>query len=65
MPLPGMFRAVQEQILYLYKDKKQPLLLAVDEAQYLSTGILEDIKMLMNYGYDSPCSMPPIRDSGC
>lgn len=50
---PGMFRAVQEQILYLYRDKKQPLLLAVDEAQYLSTGILEDIKMLMNYGYDS------------
>ena len=50
---PGMFRAIQEQILYLYKDKKQPLLLAVDEAQYLSTGILEDIKMLMNYGYDS------------
>ena len=48
-----MFRAVQEQILYLYRDKKQPLLLAVDEAQYLSTGILEDIKMLMNYGYDS------------
>ena len=37
---PGMFRAVQEQSLYLYKDKKQPLLLAVDEAQYLSTGIL-------------------------
>lgn len=25
----------------------------MDEAQYLSTGILEDIKMLMNYGYDS------------
>lgn len=50
---PGMFRAIQEQILYLYREKKQPLLLAVDEAQYLSTGILEDIKMLMNYGYDS------------
>ena len=48
-----MFRAIQEQIFYLYKEKKQPLLLAVDEAQYLSTGILEDIKMLMNYGYDS------------
>ena len=43
---PGMFRAIQEQILYLYREKKQPLLLAVDEAQYLSTGILEDIKML-------------------
>ena len=48
-----MFKAIQEQIWYLYKEKHQPLLLAIDEAQYLSTGILEDIKMLMNYGYDS------------
>ena len=31
----------------------ESLLLAVDEAQYLNTGILNDIKMLMNYGYDS------------
>lgn len=29
---PGKFRAIQEQILYLYKDKKQPLLLAIHEA---------------------------------
>ena len=50
---PGMFKSIQEQIWYLYKEKRQPLLLAVDEAQYLSTGILNDIKMLMNYGYDS------------
>lgn len=50
---PGMFKAIQEQITYLYKEKHQPLLLAVDEAQYLNTGILNDIKMLMNYGYDS------------
>lgn len=50
---PGMFKAIREQIWYLYKEKHQPLLLAVDEAQYLSTGILDDIKMLMNYGYDS------------
>lgn len=49
----GMFKSIQEQIYYLYKEKRQPLLLAVDEAQYLSTGILNDIKMLMNYGYDS------------
>ena len=47
-----MFHAIQEQILCLYHEKKQPLL-AVDEAQYLFPGILEDIKMLMNYGYDS------------
>jgi type II secretory pathway predicted ATPase ExeA len=49
----SMFKAIQEQIYYLYKDKRQPLLLAIDEAQYLGTGILNDIKMLMNYGYDS------------
>lgn len=50
---PGMFRAIQEQVWYLYHEKRQPLFLAIDEAQYLSTGILNDIKMLMNYGYDS------------
>ena len=50
---PGMFKAIQEQVYYLYKEKRQPFLLAIDEAQYLSTGILNDIKMLMNYGYDS------------
>ena len=50
---PGMFKSIQEQVWYLYKEKRQPLMLAVDEAQYLSTGILDDIKMLMSYGYDS------------
>lgn len=50
---PAMFRTIREQITYLYKEKRQPLLLAIDEAQYLNTGILNDIKMLMNYGYDS------------
>ena len=49
----GMFQAIQQQITYLYKEKRQPLLLAIDEAQYLGTDILNDIKMLMNYGYDS------------
>lgn len=50
---PGMFRSIKEQVWYLYKEKRQPLLLAVDEAQYLSTGILNDLKMLLNHGYDS------------
>ena len=50
---PGMFQAIQEQVHYQYKEKRQPLLLAIDEAQYLSTGILNDIKMLMNYKCDS------------
>ncbi|SDH37408.1 AAA family ATPase [Marvinbryantia formatexigens] len=38
---------------YLYKEKKQPLILAIDEAQYLNYNILRDLKMLMNYRYDS------------
>ena len=50
---PGRFRSIQEQIYYLYHEKRQPLLLAIDEAQFLSTGILNDIKMLMNQKYDS------------
>lgn len=50
---PGMFRAIQEQIWYLYKEKRQPLILIIDEAQYLNTAILNDLKMLMNYNYDS------------
>lgn len=48
-----MFKSIQEQIIYLYKEKRQPLLLAIDECQYLNTAILNDLKMLMNYEYDS------------
>ena len=40
---PAMFKAIPEQISYLYRDKRQPLLLAIDEAQYLNNGILNDI----------------------
>jgi type II secretory pathway predicted ATPase ExeA len=50
---PGMFKAIQEQIWNLYKEKRQPLILVIDEAQYLNTAILNDLKMLMNYDYDS------------
>ena len=48
-----MFRAIQDRIHYLYKEKKQPLILAIDEAQYLSNAVLKDLKMLMNFNYDS------------
>ena len=50
---PAMFQAIRDQITYLYKEKRQPLLLAIDEAQYLGTAILNDLKMFMNYNYDS------------
>ncbi|MCD7791655.1 MAG: AAA family ATPase [Bacteroides thetaiotaomicron] len=49
----AMFHAIQERVYYLYREKKQPLILAIDEAQYLNYNILRDLKMLMNYSYDS------------
>ena len=48
-----MFRAIQDRLFYLYKEKRKPVILAIDEAQYLSAGILKDLKMLMNFNYDS------------
>ena len=67
---PGRFKAIQEQIEYLYREKRQPLILAVDEAQFLNTAILNDIRMIMNYGYDSlNCFtlilVRPSQDLGC
>lgn len=56
---PGMGKSYgircfrKELIYYLYKEKRQPLVLILDEAQYLSPGILRDLKMLMNFEYDS------------
>lgn len=47
------FTAIQQQIQYMYEKQKCPLILAIDEAQYLNTSILNDLKMLMNYRYDS------------
>jgi len=50
---PGRFKAIQDQVYYLYKEKRQPIIIAIDEAQYLNTGILNDLKLIMNHGYDS------------
>lgn len=50
---PAMFKAIQSRLYHLFKEKKKPLLLILDEAHELSTGILKDLKMLMNYNYDS------------
>jgi len=49
----AMFRTVQERLYHLYKEKKKPLLLILDEANDLSAEILRDLKMLMNFDYDS------------
>lgn len=47
-----MFRNIQDRLRTLYNEKK-PLIFVIDEAQYLGTPVLKDIKMLMNFNYDS------------
>ncbi len=49
----AMFQNIQERLYYLFKEKRQPFLLAIDEAQYLKQAVLKDLKMLMNFSYDS------------
>lgn len=49
----GMFKSIQERLFFLFKEKRRPLILAIDEAQYLSGSVLKDLKMLMNFNYDS------------
>ena len=48
-----MFKSLQTYIYHLYRDKKQTLILIIDEAQYLKTSVLMNLKMLMNFVYDS------------
>ena len=50
---PGMLRNMKEQMQAMYKVKKQPLFLVLDEAQYLSTAVLNDLKIILNFGCDS------------
>jgi len=49
----AMFRAIQERLHHLFKEKRKPLLLILDEAQKLSPAILNDLKMIMNHDFDS------------
>ena len=49
----AMFRAIQERFYHLFKEKRKPVFLVLDEAQKLSTAVLNDLKMIMNYEFDS------------
>jgi type II secretory pathway predicted ATPase ExeA len=49
----AMFRAIQDRVYHLFKERKKPFTLIFDEAHELSDAILKDIKMLMNFSYDS------------
>jgi type II secretory pathway predicted ATPase ExeA len=48
-----MFDSIKQHLYYLHKEKRKTFILAIDESQYLNTGILRDLKMLMNTDYDS------------
>jgi type II secretory pathway predicted ATPase ExeA len=50
---PAMFRAIQDRLYHLFREKRKPFVLILDEAHELSTVILNDLKMIMNYDYDS------------
>ena len=49
----AMFKAIQDRLFYLLKERKKSFVLIIDEANELSSGILKDLKMLMNYDFDS------------
>jgi len=48
-----MFRSIQECLLSSHRDKRIPYILVIDEAHHLNSDILQDLKMLMNFNYDS------------
>jgi type II secretory pathway predicted ATPase ExeA len=50
---PAMFKAIQDRLFHLFREKKKPLVLIIDEAHELSAPILNDLKMIMNHNFDS------------
>lgn len=48
-----LFMQIQERIINLSKDKKVTPLILLDEAQYLKTAVLNDLKLLFNFEMDS------------
>ena len=48
-----MFRQIQERIMVLSKEKKITPVFLLDEAQYLNTTILNDLKLIFNFSMDS------------
>ncbi|MEG2464391.1 MAG: AAA family ATPase [Malacoplasma sp.] len=48
-----MFHQIQDTIINFTQNRKITPVIVLDEAQYLSTGILNDIKLLFNFDMDS------------
>ena len=49
----GMYHKIKGHIFQLHNSLKRPLVMVVDEAQYLNRHILKELKMLTNFKYDS------------
>lgn len=48
-----IFNAIQERLINLSSDQSKQCVIIIDEAQYLRTGILNDLKLLLNFEMDS------------
>ena len=48
-----LFNAIQERVISLSKEKRITTVIMLDEGQYLSTKILNDLKILLNFDMDS------------
>ena len=48
-----MFRTIQEHLSYMAAEKSMKTVVVLDEAQYLRTEILRDLKLLTNFEMDS------------
>jgi len=48
-----IFNAIQQRLISLVKDRNMRCVIIIDEAQYLQTAILNDLKLLLNFEMDS------------
>lgn len=48
-----IFKQIQETIEHMNKEKRIVPIILIDEAQYLNTNVLNDLKILMNFQMDS------------
>lgn len=48
-----LFRQIQDTIVDFVKNKKVQIIICIDEAQYLKTDIINDLKILTNFDMDS------------
>ena len=49
----NMYHQIQERLQTLVKDRRITPIIIIDEAQYLKTDVLNDLKMLLNFEMDS------------